>query len=93
MTISMTPEELEENAAAVQGAAEDFQTQFDSVKSKVTGATWEGAAAAAFQDLFHDATTQFNGMLDQINGIADLLRRAKDGLSQADQEIARGMID
>jgi WXG100 family type VII secretion target len=89
--ISMTPEELEANAQAIQGAAGRFEGEFNRVKSQIEGATWEGAAAGAFRESFSDAHTHFTQMLGEINGIADLLRRAKDGLSEADQAIARGM--
>jgi WXG100 family type VII secretion target len=89
--ITMSDEEMEANAAEIERAAAEFSETFGRVKARVLNATWEGAAAAAFQACFADASVDFDRMVLEIGQIAQVLRLAKNGMSQADSEIAQGI--
>jgi WXG100 family type VII secretion target len=95
MSIAMDPARVESAQGKVLDVRDAFESSLATARTEVMslfdGGGLEGQAATAFQGRFDEADTQFRGVMEQIQGIHDMLNSIKDGLSQSDLSIAQGM--
>lgn len=89
--IHVDPELIEAAETAVNDVRAAFESSLATAQTKVEECGWEGAAAAAFNARFEEAKTQFEGVKEQITGIANMLKSGRDGLVSTDEQIASGM--
>jgi WXG100 family type VII secretion target len=89
--IHVDPALIEDAEVKVNAVAEAFQTSLGTARNAVMSCGWTGAAADAFNTRFEEANTQFQGVIEQINGIANMLKSGRDGLVSTDEQIASGM--
>jgi WXG100 family type VII secretion target len=89
--IHVDPALIEDAEIKVNAVREAFETSLSTARSAVMSCGWTGAAADAFNGRFEEANTQFNGVMEQITGIAEMLKSGRDGLVTTDEQIASGM--
>jgi uncharacterized protein YukE len=89
--IYVDPELISAAERAVADVRVAFSEALSSAKSAVDGCGWTGAAATAFNERFTEANTQFEGVMEQITGIAQMLASGRDGIVSTDEQIATGM--
>jgi uncharacterized protein YukE len=89
--IHVNPEDILNAENKVNAVREAFESSLGDAKTAVEGCGWEGAAATAFNERFVEAENQFRGVMEQITGIANMLKSGRDGLVTTDEQIATGM--
>lgn len=89
--IYVDPALITDAETKVNAVREAFETSLATARSAVMACGWTGAAADAFNARFEEASTQFNGVMEQITGIAQMLASGRDGLVNTDEQIATGM--
>lgn len=91
-SIKMTPEELRDSAAFLNGKRNEIVSAVNAIKTRVdsTTAEWEGAAQSSFLEAFKDMYKMLTNEFPQtIEGIEQMLNGAADALEQADSEVAK----
>jgi WXG100 family type VII secretion target len=89
--IHVDPALIQEAENRVNDIRTAFEEAHATAKNAVMNCGWEGAAAEAFNARFEEANTQFEGVKEQITGIANMLKSGRDGLVTTDEQIASGM--
>lgn len=91
MVLKVDPEVIDTEVTNIKSLAEQFGIDLDSRQSAIEGLDWDGQTREAFIAMFESARTQFRDVEAQIDGIAEALKGAKDGLIDADTSIAQGI--
>jgi WXG100 family type VII secretion target len=89
--IHVNPALIQDAENKVNDVRTAFETALGTARNAVMSCGWTGAAANAFNGRFEEANTQFNGVMEQITGIANMLKTGRDGLVTTDEQIASGM--
>ena len=86
--IYIDPAILEGEAHQIEGLRDEFSSRLDVRKAAVESLEWDGEGRRAFVDLFTELRVQMASVEDVIGTIAAVLRDAKDGMIEMDEEIA-----
>jgi len=89
--IKMTPEELRNAAAFLNGKRSEIVSAVASIKSKIneTTAGWAGASQSSFIASFEEMLPMLQDTFPQvIEGISAQLNGAADAIETADTEVA-----
>jgi uncharacterized protein YukE len=89
--IHVDPEKIADAEAKIEAVRTAFESEWPSAKAAVMECGWEGAAAAAFQGRFDEFDANVPSMMEQVSGIASMLKSGRDGLVTTDEQIAGGM--
>ncbi len=88
--ILLKAEDARATATDVKTSATDTQSDFDSLKTKLSGLTdsFRGESQKAFEEKYDEWHTSAKGLLEALEGLGDFLNAAADTIEQTDQDIA-----
>ena len=91
-SIKITPEELREATATLEGKRDEIVSAVGVIESRVNQTTseWSGAAQSSFVASFEELLPTLKDTFPEvITGISAQLKGAADALESADEEVAK----
>jgi WXG100 family type VII secretion target len=88
--ITVTPEQLQAISSQLTSGASDVESTLSRLGNVVSPlhSDWVGAAQAQFEELWTQWQTDANGLLQALQGVAQLTAQASQAYASTEQSIA-----